>query len=194
VAQRALADERLTVDEEQQFIRVAQGLGFTDDQLQTEFRDEMKLLVVARANDGRLPIVADPQVMVAPGEAVHVELAAALTKQVVQREFRGGGAGVSFRVAKGVSLRTGAMRGQSVVVGTSIENVDDGVLAVTSQRTLFLGSRKTVECKHSKLVGLHVYSNAISIGVSNRQNASMFRVEDGPFVAAMINAAAQPEV
>jgi hypothetical protein len=39
-----------------------------------------------------------------------------------------------------------------------------------------------------------VYTDAISIGVSNRQNASMFRVEDGPFVAAIINAAAQSHV
>jgi hypothetical protein len=30
--------------------------------------------------------------------------------------------------------------------------------------------------------------------MSNRQNASKFRVEDGPFVAAIINAAAQSEV
>jgi hypothetical protein len=84
-------------------------------------------------------------------------------------------------------VRTGAMRGQSVVVGTSIENVDTGVLAVTSQRTLFSGSQKTVECKDSKLVGLQVYTDGIAIDVSNRQNASMFRVEDGPFVAAIIN-------
>ena len=194
IAQRALADERLSLDEERHLLQVAQGLGVTDDQLQTEFRDEMKLLVVARANDGRLPAIDDPHVMVAPGEIVHVELEAALTKEVVHREFRGGGSGVSFRVAKGVSVRTGSMRGRSVVVGTSIENVDPGILAITSLRTLFSGSRKTIECKHSKLVGVQVYSDAISLGVSNRQNASTFRVEDGPFAAAIINAAAQSQV
>jgi hypothetical protein len=43
-------------------------------------------------------------------------------------------------------------------------------------------------------VGLQVYSDGIWIGVSNRQNASTFRVEDGPFVAAIINAAAQSQV
>ena len=56
------------------------------------------------------------------------------------------------------------------------------------------GAQKTVECRHDKLVGLQVYSDAISINVSNRQNASMFRVEDGPFVAAMINAAVQAKL
>jgi len=119
----------------------------------------MKLLLVARANDGRLPVIEEPHVMVAPGELVHLELPAALTKAVVKREFRGGSSGVGFRVARGMSVRTGAMRGRSVVVGTSIENVDQGILAITSQRTLFSGSRKTIECKHSKLVGLQVYTD-----------------------------------
>jgi len=63
-----------------------------------------------------------------------------------------------------------------------------------ARRTLFAGAQKTVECRHDKLVGLQVYSDAISINVSNRQNASMFRVEDGPFVAAMINAAVQAKL
>jgi hypothetical protein len=194
IAQRVLEDEKLTSDEEQQFIEVAQGLGFTEEQLQTEFRDEMKLLVVARANDGRLPVIAQPHVMVAPNELVHLELPAALTKEVVRREYRGGSSGVSFPIAPGVRFRTGGARGRSVVVGTAIENADHGILAVTSKRTLFSGSRKTIECKHSKLVGLQVYTDGIGIGVSNRQNASVFRVEDGPFVAAMINAAAQSQI
>jgi hypothetical protein len=194
IAARVLSDERLTVDEERQFIQVAEGLGFTDEQLQNEFRNEMKLLVVARANDGRLPVIEEPHVMVARGELVYVELPAALTKEVVKREYRGGSSGVSFRVAKGVSVRTGAMRGKSVVVGTSIENVDEGILAITSQRTLFSGSRKTIECKHSKLVSLQVYTDGIAIGVSNRQTASTFRLEDRPFAAAIINAAAQSQV
>jgi Protein of unknown function (DUF2510) len=194
VAQRALADEQLTVDEERHFLQVVEGLGFTSEDLQDQFRSEMRLLAVGRANDGRLQVIEEPHVMVKPGEAVHVELEAALTKRVAQREFRGGSAGLSFRVAKGVSLRTGNFRGRSVVVGTTIENIDYGILGITSKRTLFSGSQKTVECRHDKLVGLQVYSDAISINVSNRQNASMFRVEDGPWVAAMINAAAQPEI
>jgi hypothetical protein len=74
--------------------------------------------------------------MVARDEIVHLEVEAALTKEVVHREFSGGSAGVSVRVAKGVSVRTGSLRGRAAVVGTSIENVDQGILAVTSQRTL----------------------------------------------------------
>jgi low temperature requirement protein LtrA len=43
-------------------------------------------------NDGRLlPVIEEPHVMVAPGELVHLEEAAALTKEVVQREYRGAG-------------------------------------------------------------------------------------------------------
>ena len=40
-------------------------------------------------------------------------------KEVKQRELQGGGSGISFRVAKGVTFRIGAFRARSVVIGTS---------------------------------------------------------------------------
>jgi hypothetical protein len=39
---------------------------------------------------------------------------------------------------------------------------------VTSQRTLFQGSRKTQECRYDKLVGLQPYTDAVQLSVSNR--------------------------
>jgi hypothetical protein len=194
MADRVLADEILTVDEESTFLEVVEGLGFTQADLNTGFDGVMKQLVLARANDGRLPVAEDHQLMAQRDEIVHGELPAALLKEVARREFRGGGAGMSFRIAKGVRIHTGGMRGRSVVVGTQIQTADTGVLSITNKRVVFIGARKTIESKYAKLVGVQVYSDAISLSVSNRQNASLFQVDDGPYTAALINAAAQQEL
>jgi hypothetical protein len=76
-----------------------------------------------------------------------------------------------------------------VVVGFSLEPSDFGVLSVTDRRVVYQGQKKTQEAGYDKLVGLEAYSDGVRIGVSNRQNASLYRVSAGPVVAAMINAA-----
>jgi hypothetical protein len=100
--------------------------------------------------------------------------------------------GVSFRIAKGVSYRTGAIRGKSVVVGTELQVADSGVLAVTSQRIAYMGN-KTIELSYAKLMNLDVFSDGIRVHVSNRQNAPLFKVDPGvgEVIAATVNAAMQ---
>ena len=116
------------------------------------------------------------------------EIPASLMKEVVHREFRGGSQGVSVPLGKGFRYRVGGFRGRSVVTGTSIEPADNGLLSITSQRTVFQGSRKTQECRYDKLVGRDTYTDALQLNVSNRQTPSMYGVQDGlgP-VAAAIN-------
>jgi hypothetical protein len=113
-------------------------------------------------------------------------------KEVALREWRGGSSGVSFRIAKGVSYRTGAIRGKSVVVGTELQVADSGVLAVTSQRIAYMGN-KTIELPYAKLMNLDVFSDGVRVHASNRQNAPLFKVDPGvgEVIAATVNAAMQ---
>jgi len=188
-AEAALADDVLTQEEEDTFDAVSEAVGIEDDW--GDDRDLLFRLVIAKANDGRLSEIEAPHVITKKNEVVHLETLAGLMKEVTLREFRGGSSGFSFRIAKGVRYRTGAFRGHSVVVGTQMQVADSGPLAVTSSRIVFLGSRKTVEIPYSKLVGLEVFSDGIRFSVSNRQNAPLFRVENGEVVAATVNAAVQ---
>jgi hypothetical protein len=114
-------------------------------------------------------------------------------KEVATREFRGGGQGVSFRIAKGVRYRVGGFRGRSVVVGSELQVQDTGSLSVTSGRVVFLGQKKTIEFLYAKLVGLDVFDDGLRFQVSNRQTVSLIRVHAGlgPVIAATINAAMQ---
>jgi hypothetical protein len=190
---RALADEQLTLDEE----RHLEGVGsilFPADQEQDMvaiLREYRAQIFVAMVNDGRLPEISEPQMMPKKGEVVHLQEPAALLKEVIQREFRGGSRGMSFRVMKGVSYRVGNVRGKMVEVGRSFEVADTGTLFVTSRRAVYTGERKSIEVPYAKLLDLNVYTDAVQFHVSGRQNPSTLRVTDGTMVAAAINTAAQ---
>jgi hypothetical protein len=143
-------------------------------------------------NDGRLGVIAEPHLITKKNEVVHLETNASLMKEVAKREFRAGTTGVSFRIAKGVTWRTGAIRGKSVVVGTELQAADSGVLAVTSERLAYMGG-KTIELPYAKLMNLEVFSDGVRVHASNRQNAPLFKVEHGvgEVIAATVNAAMQ---
>jgi hypothetical protein len=186
-ADAVLADDVLTADEEETFLAVCAAVGI---ELPPN-SDLFFRLNIAKVNDGRLEAIPDPHVMTKKGEVVHLEMFAGLMKEVTLREFRGGSAGVSFPVAKGLRFRTGSFRGRSIVVGTELQVADSGPLAVTSSRVVFLGQRKTIEVPYSKLVGVEGFEDGIRFSASNRQNAPLFRLENGEIVAATVNAAVQ---
>jgi len=193
--ERALDDDLLTVAEEDALFAWAGQQGITQKDWHKKFGDLFDRMLIASVNDGRLPDLAGSEpaapVMLKGGETAHWMVAASLMKEVGQREMRGGGSGVSFRVAKGVRFHTGVFRAKSVVVGTSLEPADAGVLTVTSLRTVFTGQRMTLDLPHAKLAHLNVFTDGISFNMSNRQTVPLFKVPNGQVVAAMINAAIQ---
>ncbi len=188
---RALADEVITKEEESRLERLANAFGFTPSDVERAIEGYRAPLFIAQVNDGRLPEFYSTRMMPKKDEVAHLETAAALLKEVQIKEWRGGSRGVSFRIARGVSYRVGANRGQMHVIGTELQVQDEGTLTVTSHRAVFTGTRKTVEVSFVKLLGLNVFNDGIQFHVSNRQNPSLFRVESGPMVAAAVNGATQ---
>jgi hypothetical protein len=146
-------------------------------------------VMVARINDGRPIENANAPLIAQPGEtAFFPTFAVALMKEVVDREMRGGSSGVSVRIAKGVTYRVGRVRAHSVVVGSHLEAADSGDLVVTNRRAVFMGTKKTLEFRRDRLVGLAQYTDGLRLSVSNRQTASLFRFAPGssPNVAAAL--------
>ena len=187
-ANQVLVDDILTEEEERGFLEHAKLLGV---QTLEKYPEILNRLMIARVNDGRLPVMnsSDARIICKPGEVVHLSANAALLKEVAVREWRG--SGFSFPIAMGVRYRTS--RGHMQQVGTAVTVADTGFLTVTSMRVVFIGSAKTQESLYSKLVNLTVYSDGLGIAVSNRQNVSTFRITSttGEVVAAVINAAVQ---
>lgn len=98
-----------------------------------------------------------------------------------RREFRGGHAGVSVRVAKGLYFRTGAFRGRPVQIEETV-HVDTGLLGITTRHIYFAGNAKRFRVRHNKIVTIEPYSDGIGImrdGV--RAKPETFEVGDGWF-------------
>ena len=189
--EEALEDDHLTEEEETSLFEMGTALAID---VQSELEDIMSRLIVAKVNDGRLPTVSEPHIMLKKGETVHAEMHAGLLKEVKVREYQGGYSGFSFRIAKGVRYHTGGTRGRLVVVDTKLETQDEGILSITSQRVVYMGSRKTLEMPYKKLVNLNVFTDGVQLHLSNRKNPPMFRLSDGSgdVVAAIVNVASQP--
>jgi hypothetical protein len=118
------------------------------------------------------------------GEDAYFETQAALMKEVVLRETRSAHSGVSVRVVPGVHISTGGIRAHTVVTEKRLEAEDEGILSVTSRRTVFLGNRKTLEFPHAKLLNLTVFSDGLQFHVSGRTSAPLLAGFDGELVAA----------
>jgi hypothetical protein len=186
-------DLLLTEDEERRIRRVMMVLDVDDDMLARDFKEDAGLLIAAKINRGWLPTIADPPMLLKRNEVPHLALDAELIKEVVHRETRTSFNGVSVRIARGVTYRVGEARSRSYVTGTSLEAADQGPLYVTSDRTVFVGRRNTIELPHSKLVSLDSFTDGIRVHVSNRKVPPMFKVETGKgwVLTALVNQAAQ---
>jgi hypothetical protein len=184
-------DDLVTEDEEGIINGTAEALGMTNEMINSKALPELYTVMVARANAGRLAPLDEHQLIAHSGEEVYFETVATLLKEVTVKEFQGGYGGVSVRVAKGVRINTGKTRGRMVPVGTQIQPADVGILSITSTRAVYAGQRKSLEFKYEKLLGAQLFDDAVTLQVSNRQNASSFTVERPDVVTALINAAAQ---
>jgi len=187
-ADQVLADDILSEQEEQAFLDHAKSLGV---QSLTTYPDVLNRLVIARVNDGRLPVITDPHLLAKPGESVHPETEAVLMKEVTVRQWQGHG--ISVPIMMGVRYRVS--RGQMKAIGTRTEPADTGLIAVTDRRVVFSGQKKAQESLYAKLNSMQVYADAVALGVSNRQNVSTYRLlsTSGEVVAAIINAAMQKD-
>lgn len=157
----AIEDSYLTEVEEQTFLRGVSQLDLNEEDVQQAVSPYRNSFVIARLNAGRLPTISDPVIFLQRNEIAHAQVEASLLKEVVHRESRGGYSGFSIPIYAGVRYRVGSYRGRSVVVGTSLEVADKGILCLTSQRAVFKGMRRSVECLYSKLVGLNVFDDGI---------------------------------
>lgn len=124
---------------------------------------------IAGIREGNLPVQNVENVVLRNGELVHwVEPANLWEERVVSRRYEGGSRGVSFRIAKGVTIRTGGTRGQ-LVTDTADVPVSEGNFIITSNRLVFQGLAKSFETKYEKIVDINNHLDGIRYSESNKQ-------------------------
>lgn len=105
-------------------------------------------------------------------------------------EYVGAAAGVSFRVAKGISIRTGGFRGIPIEKGVA-SKYPGGVLAVTSRNLYFMAPGKSLRIPYTKIVSFTAYTDAVGIHRDGpAAKPEVFMVEDGTYLYDVIKGAA----
>jgi len=192
-ANHAIGDQILTPEENAHLYKLMGLLGVDWDDVRAQDLMLPTKAFVSAINGGIMPEVAQPHVLPKKGEIVHFEVTANLMKEVAIRQYQGAYSGFSIPIGKtGVRYKVGGVSGQMVQIGTRLEVADSGLLALTNKRSIYMGSRKTLDMPLAKLVNLNVFSDGVQFHMSNRVNAPLFQISEGSeIVAAIVNAAAQ---
>ncbi len=103
------------------------------------------------------------------GEKAHWYSPARLMEERAVRHTYGG----AVRIMQGVYV--GGRRGES---HGEMRVIDAGSLLLTNKRLIFKGGMRSFEHKLNKIISVEEYKNAIGIGVSNRQKAQYFIVDE----------------
>ncbi|MDX6378268.1 MAG: hypothetical protein QOE98_2571 [Gaiellaceae bacterium] len=186
-----LADDRLNGAEEAALLDALQRFGVTLDNMDQTAPGVRNRLLVAKVNDGRLPVVDEPLLIARPGERVHLEYEAQLMKIDSARGYQDRSRDAGFRIVEGAPYRVGRNRGRTINLGTAVSVDDVGTLSITDRRVVFTGSIQTLEFRYDKLAGIALFSQGIRISVTNQRKAGLFQLDHVDVVAAVLNAAAQ---
>lgn len=180
VVTRIFADDIVTEQELEDMLRLTEPLGL-------DWRDlpphQLKAIQIAGSviniKKGRLPVVEPHEAMIRtnPGEIVHAEIYVDMLDEKTYRHFVGGSSGVSVRIMKGVSYRTGSTRGRSIPV-TEIVVVDSGLLSVTNKRVAFIGNRQNFASDWTKVLSASPTADGISFSFSNRKKTVVLSYQD----------------
>ena len=186
---RALEDGLLSANEESAIATFAAHFGLDSNALdrQGAWTRVTKAAILRDLTEGIVPQRMDASRVDLPFRLQKSETLIWLFTDVdystvrTRREFQGGHAGVSIRVAKGLYFHTGGFKGRPVQVEETVY-VDTGLLGITTRHIYFSGSAKSFRVRHDRIVAIQPYSDGVGItrdGV--RAKPETFQLGDGWF-------------
>lgn len=100
------------------------------------------------------------------------------TQKQIKKEYVSGFSGISFRVAKGIWIRTGGSRGHINQYERTVRvPIATGKLGFTNKHIYFSGDGKSFRIRYDKIVAIPVYDRGIEIQQEGR--AKPFDIETG---------------
>jgi hypothetical protein len=119
-------------------------------------------------------IQANTPVILKNNEKVYCAISNVILKEPrAVRVTRGGYAGPSVRIAKGISFHLGSF-GSSSQSHQEIKTIDKGVLTLTNQRLIFSGAMKTISISIDKIVQIDPFTDGISLHKEGREKTQYF--------------------
>jgi hypothetical protein len=153
----------ISSEEEAELEKLQKFLRIPDADIEISKKELLRLRLLTEIQNGNLPTVFVSNLVLQKAERIYwSEQGSLFEERVVRRRYEGGSHGVSFRIAKGVSYRVGAHRGQ-LVTDKAIIPVSAGDFIVTSKRVIFRGDTKSFNYKLDKLLDIHFYSDGVRV-------------------------------
>ena len=166
------SDKQITPKEELELAELMNSLAVSESDLPDKTRQTLSdARLLASLAQGVLPTL-QVVILLKPGEVCHFLTPARLQEEFTKTRYVGGSHGASFRVAKGVTIRTGSYR-RSPIKERYEEITDNGILYVTNKKVLFVGERKNVSYPINKIVNVNKFTDAIQFQKENESNASL---------------------
>ena len=182
----AVADNVLTADEDARIEGVA-ALVKLEPELAIRSRVGLAArLVIARANDGRLPRIREPSVRLRRREICYFQGPATLLSPAAEdaANLRPG-----VTIAKGARLDISVLDQDLPAIDRHIATWDSGMLVITEQRILFEGKHLNVQVPHRRLIGVTLFADAVQLRIAARKSQPVFRLEQPAVVAAVATSA-----
>lgn len=114
---------------------------------------------------GILPTINTSQIMLTNGEVCHFAERAIRISEKKTKHYEGGSQGISIRVMKGVTYRTGKHKGIPVEDISYVKT--KGLFYVTNKRIIFVSDGQGFEKKFKTLTACVPFSNAIKLQFGN---------------------------
>lgn len=118
-------------------------------------------------------------------EIAVVSVPATLCRYKTRTQYVGSSQGLSIPLGHGFRYRVSSYRGHPIQV-ESLTTVDQGNLVVTSQRLVFLGSKRDVSTPTAKLLQIEAFSNGLAIGREGKETRDIFLVAHPAYVAMFL--------
>lgn len=184
----------LSDSEQNQIESYTSALGLDINCLPSQYRSEAlerigQAMVLKDLQKGILPnIPLTVPVMLTKGESpLWIYDNVTLFHEKFTREYRGGNHGMSFRIMKGITYRTGSFKGKPVEKST-MEIIGIGQLVITNKHFFFHCSTATVKIPYSKLIGVTPYSDGLEVHKEEaKPKRTVFQGFDAWFVMNILN-------
>lgn len=131
---------------------------------------------------GILPTMKTDNIILSSGEECHFAERAILVKEKITKRYEGRSNGVSIRLSKHVTYRTGKNKGRPVEEVTQ-EKIK-GLVYVTNKRIIFMADKNAFDKKYSSLTGCAPFSNAVKLQFGTKTYTLM--VPDGGAIGNVI--------
>jgi len=187
---RASANGILAESEQSRIREIRDAFGIDGSDIGGEAGNRFqKASILSRLDHGELPKVnvqGRMPLSLAKGEAlIWVFNGVDGVTTETHSKFVGASSGVSVRLMKGLSVRSGRMQGHSVKT-KNLASMGNGDLVITNRSVYFLTGVKVIKLSRNVIVAANAANDGVAILRNGDLPPMIFKVDDPPFAADVI--------